>query len=220
MRPSLAMNVTLAPMRTYVLCTGNPGKMAELRALLPAEFRLLSLHDVQMPEELPETGNTFRENALQKARYVYDRTAMPCIADDSGLEVDHLNGAPGVLSARYSGENKDASANMRKLLRELEGSVNRNARFRTDIATVGPQGEHVVEGVINGTITDHPRGEEGFGYDPIFIPEGDHRTFAEMSSTEKNRISHRSMAVRRLVELLKEQNVAKSSSRDGGDLQS
>lgn len=186
----------------YLLCTGNPGKAAELRALLPAHIELISLADVDLPTDLPETGATLEVNALQKARYAFERTGLPCIADDTGLEVNALNGAPGVLSARYAGGAKDSEANMRKLLRELHGQEDRGARFRTVIAMVGGNGERIFEGEVRGTITEAPKGHGGFGYDPVFVPEGESLTFAELDAVRKNAISHRGRAVRKLVDRL------------------
>lgn len=188
--------------KRYLLCTGNPGKAAELRALLPPGITLVTLTEAGLPTDLPETGETLEANALQKARFAFERTGLPCIADDTGLEVDALNGAPGVYSARFAGEAKDPAANTAKLLRMLEGQAVCTARFRTVIALVGPEGEEVHEGEVRGTIIPTPRGTGGFGYDPVFVPEGADRTFAEMDATEKNAISHRGRAVRRLVEVL------------------
>lgn len=185
--------------KRYVLCTGNPGKAAELRALLPADIELLTLTEVGLPLDLPETGATLEANALQKARYAFERTDLPCIADDTGLEVKALNGAPGVYSARYAGEAKDPKANMHKLLEELDGHADRGARFRTVMAVVGPGVERTFEGEVQGVITQAERGAGGFGYDPIFQPEGEEVTFAEMDRERKNRISHRARAVAKLV---------------------
>lgn len=185
-----------------VLCTGNPGKQAELKALLPASVRLSSLVELDLPTDLPETGATLEANALQKARYAFERCGVPCVADDTGLEVDALDGAPGVYSARYAGEERDPARNMAKLLLALEGVEHRGARFRTVLAFVDAQGEHLFEGEVKGTITTAPRGSAGFGYDPIFQPEGQMLTFAEMDKMEKNMISHRARAVERLVGFL------------------
>lgn len=187
-----------------VLCTGNAGKVQELRLLLPEGAKLFSLADVGLQADLPETGHTLKANALQKARYAFQRTSLPCIADDTGLEVDALKGAPGVFSARYAGEDRDAQANMNKLLKEMEGVVDRTARFRTVLALVGPTGEHTFEGEIKGTITTTPRGTGGFGYDPIFLPEMSDLTFAELDLRRKNAISHRSRAVWKLIRFLSE----------------
>ena len=188
-----------------LLCTGNAGKVAELRALLPTGIEVVSLMQAGLPLELPETGDTLEANALQKARFAFDRTGLACLADDTGLEVDALHGAPGVLSARYAGPEKDALANMRKLLDELQGQVQRRARFRTVIAFVGRGIERCFEGKVEGAITHAPRGDAGFGYDPIFQPSGHSRTFAEMSIAEKNRLSHRAEAMREAVAFLTDQ---------------
>jgi XTP/dITP diphosphohydrolase len=187
-----------------VLCTGNPGKVAELRALLPPSIELLSLADVGLPSDLPEDGATLEDNALQKARFAFHRVKLPCIADDTGLEVDALHGGPGVFSARYAGEAKDPAANMARLLRELAGRDDRRARFRTVIAFVAEGIEHTVEGEVRGTIADAPRGDGGFGYDPVFRPEVSTLTFAEMEVKTKNAISHRGQAIWKLVRWLSE----------------
>ncbi len=191
-------------MPQLLLCTGNPGKLTELRAMLPHHLELLGLRDVGLPTDLPETGNTFAANALEKARFAHERTGLPCIADDSGLEVDALGGAPGVFSARYAGPQKNDQANMAKLLRELEAIADRRARFRTVIALVEDGGEHLFEGEVRGTITTEPRGTNGFGYDPVFLPEMSDLTFAELDAVRKNAISHRGHAVWKLVRFLGE----------------
>lgn len=188
----------------YLLCTANPGKIKELRALLPERVELLGLKDVGLTEELPETGSTFAGNALQKARFAHARTGLACIADDSGLEVEALGGAPGVRSARYAGEAKEDAANVAKLLRELEGVEDRRACFRTVIALVESEGEHLFEGEVRGTITAEPRGANGFGYDPVFLPVMSDLTFAELDPVRKNAISHRGHAVWKLVRFLGE----------------
>ena len=187
-----------------VLCTGNAGKVVELRALLPSGIHLLSLTEVGLPSDLPETGATLEANALQKARFAFERTGLPCIADDTGLEVAALNGAPGVYSARYAGEGKDPAANTMKLLQELDGREDREARFRTVIAFVADGIEHTEEGEVRGAIIDAPRGSGGFGYDPVFLPEMSTLTFAEMDAKTKNAISHRGQAVWKLVRWLAE----------------
>lgn len=192
-----------------VLCTGNEGKVAELRALLPADIGLLSLKDVGLPADLPETGATLQANALQKARFAFERTGLPCIADDSGLEVDALGGAPGVLSARYAGPAKDPKANMAQLLNELGARTDRRARFRTVIAFVANGVERVFEGEVRGEIIDAPRGTGGFGYDPVFRPEMSDLTFGEMDTRMKNAISHRGQAVWRFVRWLAEDQRAR-----------
>lgn len=191
-------------MSKLLLCTGSAGKFDELLALLPSRMELLSLKDVDLPTDLPETGNTFTANALQKARFAFERTGIPCIADDSGLEVEALGGAPGVFSARYAGEAKDDAANMAKLLREMEGVEDRSARFLTVVALIDKHGEHTFEGEVKGAITSEPRGSNGFGYDPIFLPEMSDLTFAELDAKMKNAISHRGHAVWKLVNFLTE----------------
>ena len=187
-----------------LLCTGNPGKLKEITEMLPGSYRFLLLKDAGLPDELPETGVTLEANALQKARFAFDRTGLHCVADDTGLEVDALGGAPGVLSARYAGEAKDPVANMNKLMQQMEGMEDRSAGFRTVIALVGPDGERTFEGEVRGTIATSPRGSGGFGYDPIFIPHMSDLTFAELDPKRKNAISHRGMAVWKLVRYLEE----------------
>lgn len=187
-------------MQRLVLCTGNPGKMAEMRALLPDGIDLLSLQDVELPDDLPETGETLEANALQKARYAFGSTGIPCLADDTGLEVAALGGAPGVYSARYAGGAKDPLANMAKLLRELEDHTDRRARFRTVLALVDADGERTFEGEVSGVITAQVLGTGGFGYDPIFLPEGSALTFAQMEPGAKNALSHRGRAMRRFLD--------------------
>lgn len=189
-------------MHKLILCTGNEGKVAELRALLPKHITLLSLAAVDLPNDLPETGDTLEANALQKARFVHERTGLPCVADDTGLEVDALDGAPGVFSARYAGEARNAEANMSKLLNELKGHTDRSARFRTVLALITDTGEETFEGTVEGTIGHIPKGANGFGYDPIFIPEGYTETFAEIEPALKNSMSHRGRAVQRLLAYL------------------
>jgi XTP/dITP diphosphohydrolase len=190
-------------MPRYLLCTGNPGKVNELRALLP-HLELVSLQDAGLPTDLPETGHTFEANALQKARFAFERTGLPCIADDSGLEVEALGGLPGVDSAYYAGPQKDDRANVAKLLGALRGEADRRARFRTVIALVEQEGEHFFEGEVRGTITTEARGTNGFGYDPVFIPGSSELTFAELDAVQKNAISHRGHAVWKLVRFLAE----------------
>lgn len=189
-------------MRALLICTGNQGKLIELRSMLPASLDLFTLSDAGLPNDLPETGDTLEENALEKARYGHHYSGFTSIADDSGLEVIALNGAPGVRSARFAGDQKDDNANMRELLRRLDGITDRRASFRTVIALVANNGEWTFEGKISGTITDLPRGDQGFGYDPIFVPDGHDRTFAEMDPLAKNSISHRAGAITKLVEWL------------------
>ena len=185
-----------------VFATNNAHKLSEVSALLGDRFELVTLREVGITEDIPETGATLDENASIKARYVYERTGLCCFADDTGLEVEALGGAPGVHSARYATDGHDFAANNRKLLRELEGKVNRKARFRTVISIIVDGVERQVEGIVEGEITTSESGAEGFGYDPLFMPEGYDRTFAEMSAEEKNAISHRGRAVAKLVEML------------------
>ena len=188
-----------------LLCTGNPGKAEELCLLLPSGTEVITLADAGLPADLPETGDTLEANALQKARFAHARTGLPCLADDTGLEVRALNGAPGVLSARYAGPAKDPVANMQRLLHELSGAPDRSARFRTVIAYVADGAERIFEGSAEGAITHAPRGAGGFGYDPIFQPTGHQRTFAEMSVQEKNGMSHRAAAMRAAAAFLSAQ---------------
>ena len=183
--------------------TNNSHKLAELRQLIGSEIDLQSLQDINCNVEIPETGNTLQANSLEKANYIKSRYSINCFADDTGLEVDALDGAPGVYSARYAGEPADSVNNMNLLLKNLEGIGNRTARFRTVIALLIDDNNPIFfEGVVEGKIVERPSGATGFGYDPIFIPKGFSRTFAEMTSEEKNGISHRGIAVRKLVAYL------------------
>ena len=185
-----------------VFATNNAHKLAEVKAVLGEGFELVTLKEVGITEDIPETGETLDENASIKARYVFERTGLDCFADDTGLEVEALNGAPGVRSARYATDGHDFAANNRKLLRELEGVTNRKARFRTVISLIRSGVEQQVEGIVNGCIATKESGCEGFGYDPLFIPEGESVTFAEMTADQKNSISHRGRAVAELVKVL------------------
>jgi len=190
-------------MRTLVFATHNTHKLREVRAMLPDGLKLVGLTDLGRTDPLPETSDTLEGNALQKARYVKEHYGYDCFADDTGLEVDALHGAPGVYSARYAGEDCDSAANVRKLLAALDGVANRRARFRTVIAFVTDGGqEHLFEGEVGGHIATEEHGAGGFGYDPIFTPDGYDRTFAQLSADEKNAISHRGRAVRRFVDFL------------------
>ncbi|MDE7305239.1 MAG: RdgB/HAM1 family non-canonical purine NTP pyrophosphatase [Alistipes sp.] len=189
-----------------VFATNNAHKISEVQAVLGDGFRLLTPRDCGIEEEIPETQPTIEGNALQKARYLYERTGRDCFADDTGLEVEALGGAPGVHSARYATDGHDFAANNRLLLKNLEGQMNRRARFRTVIALIVRGEEHLFEGIVEGRIVDAERGTEGFGYDPLFIPEDGDKTFAEMSAEEKNLVSHRGRAVRRLAEYLHSMN--------------
>ena len=185
-----------------VFATNNAHKLTEVKAVLGEGFELVTLKEVGITEDIPETGETLDENASIKARYVFERTGLDCFADDTGLEVEALNGAPGVRSARYATDGHDFAANNRKLLRELEGVTNRKARFRTVISLIRSGVEQQVEGIVNGCIATEESGCEGFGYDPLFIPEGESVTFAEMTADQKNSISHRGRAVAELVKVL------------------
>ena len=208
-----------------VFATNNEHKLSEIRAILGPKFEVVSLADIGCHEDIPETGDTLEENALMKAEYIYDKYHLSCFADDTGLEVEALNGAPGVYSARYASLESvatesqqtlshDSEANMARLLRELENNNNRKARFRTVIALIQKKDVcpcgctsikqiHKFEGIVNGEIIREKRGGEGFGYDPIFQPEGYTETFAELGADIKNKISHRARAVAKLAEFLR-----------------
>ena len=185
-----------------VFATHNPNKAREVQQMLGNAYEVKTLTDIGCHEAIPETAETLEGNARIKAMHVVEHYGLDCFADDTGLEVDALNGRPGVRTARYAGENADAEENMAKLLEELSGSKHRRAQFRTSICLVRSGVEERVEGVCTGRIAEGRSGADGFGYDPVFIPEGETRTFAEMSPTEKNAISHRGIAVRRMVETL------------------
>lgn len=185
-----------------VFATHNAHKVSEVQAVLGSEYQLVTATEAGISEEIPETQPTIEGNALQKARYVYEHTGLNCFADDTGLEVEALNGAPGVYSARYAGEHVSYADNNKLLLKKLAGCQNRKARFRTVIALILDGKEHLFEGRVEGTIATEPHGEGGFGYDPLFIPEGSQLTFAEMSPEAKNGISHRGRAVAKLVAFL------------------
>lgn len=199
-----------------VFATNNKHKLQEIRDILGKEFEIVSLKDIGCDVDIPETGNTLEANALQKAQYVYDHYHISCFADDTGLEVDALDGAPGVHSARYAeGTDHDSEANMTKLLHEMEGKVNRKARFRTVICLIQKKDVcpcgcttvkqvHQFEGIVDGSISQERHGTEGFGYDPIFVPEGSEKSFAELGEEIKNGISHRARAVAKLAEYLKQ----------------
>lgn len=198
-----------------VFATNNQHKLQEIRNILGSKFDIVSLKDIGCNVDIPETGNTLEENALQKAQYVYDHYHISCFADDTGLEVEALDGEPGVHSARYAeGTDHDSEANMAKLLHELDGKDNRKARFRTVIALIEKQDVcpcgctsikkvSQFEGIVNGNIATEKHGSEGFGYDPIFIPDGYNKSFAELGLKIKNGISHRARAVAKLEQYLK-----------------
>ncbi|MCC7301383.1 MAG: RdgB/HAM1 family non-canonical purine NTP pyrophosphatase [Bacteroidia bacterium] len=185
-----------------VFATQNPNKIREIQKALEGRAMIRGLEGFSLEEELPETGQTLEANALQKARFVAERLGIDCFADDTGLEVEALNGAPGVLSARYAGDRKDEVANRKKLLSALTGKPSRKARFRTVIALVLAGRDYLFEGFVDGEITEEETGSGGFGYDPVFRPFPHSRTFGQMSLEEKNALSHRVRAVNKLVEFL------------------
>lgn len=188
-----------------VFATNNAHKLEEVSAMLGDTFELLSLNDINCHADIPETADTLEGNARLKASFVYQNYGLNCFADDTGLEVEVLGGAPGVYSARYAGgEGHDSEANMRKLLAELEGKDNRKARFRTAISLILDGKEYLFEGIVNGEITTEKRGDSGFGYDPVFRPDGYEQTFAELGHEIKNQISHRARAVQKLCEFLRQ----------------
>jgi XTP/dITP diphosphohydrolase len=189
-----------------MLCfaTNNQHKIQEVRAHLGSDFPLVGLAEIGCVEELPEEQSTLEGNSLQKAEYVFKNFGVSCFADDTGLEVESLLGAPGVFSARYAGDQRNAADNMKLLLKNLEGSKNRKARFRTVITLMTPTFTRQFEGVVTGQILNEYRGMGGFGYDPVFLPDAYHKTLAEMNMEEKNKISHRAQAVNKLVEFLNE----------------
>jgi XTP/dITP diphosphohydrolase len=197
-------------MRELVFATHNEHKVLEIQAVLGDEFRIMSLSHVGFAEEIPEDRHTLEGNAMQKAEYVYERLRRDCFADDTGLEVASLGGSPGVFSARFAAISNEVQqgetipdANMRKLLKQLEGMSERGATFKTVIALIINGQQYTFEGVVEGTILSRKKGTGGFGYDPVFLPDGYKKTFAEMSLKEKNRISHRSRAVLKLADFLK-----------------
>lgn len=191
-------------MKSLCFATNNNHKTNEIGALLGPFFVLKNLHDIGCTDELPETQPTIEGNAEQKARYVYDHFGVPCFADDTGLEVEALNGEPGVFSARYAGSQRKDSDNIALVLSRLKDKVSRKARFKTVICLVDEGVVQKFEGTIEGVITDSPQGTNGFGYDPVFKPFGYDKTFAEMDLAEKNLISHRAIAVKKLVNFLRD----------------
>ena len=185
-----------------VFATNNKNKIKEVQSLMPEGIHLLSLEEIGCHEDIPETSPTIEGNAIQKAEYVKEKYGYDCFADDTGLEVAALNGAPGVYSARYAGEEKSSDANISKLLKELEGKEDRSARFKTVIALHLKGKLQTFEGICAGNIIFERKGLQGFGYDPVFQPEGKSETFAEMNLTEKSKISHRARAIRKLIDFL------------------
>ncbi|WP_287679968.1 non-canonical purine NTP diphosphatase [Bacteroides sp.] len=190
-------------MKKLVFATNNAHKLEEIRAILGDKVEILSLNDIDCHADIPETADTLQGNAALKAQYIYDNYGLDCFADDTGLEVEALNGAPGIYSARYAGgEGHDSEANMKKLLSEMQDKDNRKARFRTVICLIEGGKEHFFEGIVNGSIIRERKGGAGFGYDPVFMPDGYSETFAEMGNDEKNKISHRARAVQKLCEYI------------------
>ena len=201
---------TASHLRQLVAATNNKHKLEELRPLLEPLYRIISLDELGCTEDLAETSATLEGNSLQKANYIFDTYKLACIADDTGLEVEALHGDPGVYSARYAGPQRNSDDNIALLLKNLEGKSNRKARFRTIITLILDDGAvHSFEGVVDGEITPVKKGDKGFGYDPVFKPEGFDRTLAEMTLEEKNSLSHRARAVQKLVAFLKSVQVLK-----------
>jgi len=189
-------------MRKLVFATNNDHKLKELKQILSSEFELLSLNDIGCTDEIPETGPTLEINAAQKSFYIWDKYGIDCFADDTGLEIEALGNEPGVYSARYAGEERSATANMLKVLARMINELNRKARFRCVISLIIDGEEKQFEGIVEGKILTEKHGEAGFGYDPIFMPDGYNQSFAEMSAEDKNQISHRGRAVMKLVDYL------------------
>ena len=185
-----------------LFATSNKNKVLEIKKVLPKEFNIKSLDDIGFCEEIPENENSIEGNAIFKANYMYKKYNLNVFADDTGLEVDSLNGKPGVHSARYAGISKNSRDNINKLLKKLKNKKNRKARFKTVIALILNSKIHTFEGVVEGVITKKPKGENGFGYDPVFIPRGYTKTFGELSLEEKNSISHRSLAMNKLIDFI------------------
>lgn len=194
-------------MKKLVFATNNPHKLDEIRSILGSKIEILSLKDINCNADIPETASTLEGNALIKARYVYDNYKLDCFADDTGLEVEALNGLPGVHTARYAYPDRhDPEANMLKLLDALKEKNNRNARFRTVIALIEKGEEYLFEGTVDGVISHTKSGNQGFGYDPIFVPQGQQQTFAELGEEIKNSMSHRARAAQKLAQYLADNN--------------
>ncbi|WP_316842947.1 RdgB/HAM1 family non-canonical purine NTP pyrophosphatase [Pedobacter gandavensis] len=191
-------------MTELVFATNNKHKTEEVGNLLLGQYKVLNLTDIGCTVDIPETGSTFAENATLKSSYVVENYQLDCFADDSGLEIEALNQEPGIYSARYSGI-KDDATNLKLVLQKMEGQQNRKARFRTVVSLFKNHKNYLFEGVINGQIGERPIGNQGFGYDPIFVPDGYGESFAQMSMEQKNEISHRAIAMRKLIAFLKEQ---------------
>ncbi len=191
-------------MNEIIFATGNENKVKEVKFALDGILSIKGLKDIGCTTDLPETKDTFEGNALQKAQYVVDNFKVDCFSEDTGLEIEALDMKPGIYTARYAGPNRDKNANMDLVLKNLTGKTNRKARFRTAIALIVNGKPHIFEGICNGKIATERMGNEGFGYDPIFIPDGFDRSFAQMSKAEKNEISHRGIAIRKLIAFLKD----------------
>lgn len=189
-------------MQQLVFATSNPNKLKEVSEMLQGRYQIISMAEIGCTVDIPETSPTFEGNALQKARYLYEHFQVDCFSEDTGLEVDALNGAPGVYTARYAGPQRNADDNMDLLLRELSSQSNRRARFRTAMALIIDGQEHTFEGIVNGTIAKEKTGAGGFGYDPVFIPDGYEHSFAVLPSSVKHQISHRSRALAKLIAFL------------------
>ncbi len=189
-------------MKKIVFATNNIHKLTEIKQLLANDFEIISLNDIGFYQDIPETGSTLKENASIKSHFIHNRFHINCFADDTGLEVDALNGAPGIYSARFAGENCSYDDNVRKLLKQMEGKTMRTARFKTVISLILNNNEYFFDGVVEGQIIKRPRGSSGFGYDPVFLPNGFDLTFAELSSEIKNRISHRGKAIVKFIDFL------------------
>ena len=189
-------------MKQLIFATHNAHKADEVKKIVGNSLEIKNLSDINFFDDIPETGSTFKENALQKVQYLHDKIKCNCFADDSGLSVDALNGAPGILSARYAGEPSNSQRNTEKLLDVLKNETNRKAQFTCVIAVILDEQTHFFEGIIRGTITESPQGEGGFGYDPIFIPDGYDKTFAELPSEIKNKISHRAIAMQKFQQFI------------------
>jgi XTP/dITP diphosphohydrolase len=198
-------------MKKLVFATNNEHKLTEVRDILGSQFEILSLNDINCHEDIPETADTLEGNAVQKAQYIHQHYNMDCFADDTGLEVEALDGAPGIYSARYAsligkGETHDSQANIKRLLKELKYSLNRDAQFRTAICLILDGKDYLFEGIVKGEIINEQRGTAGFGYDSVFRPKGYLKTFAELGEDIKNQISHRAVAVQKLAEFLQSQS--------------
>ncbi len=194
--------ISYSIMKQIVFATNNKHKLEEIRNILDNTLNILSLNDINCHEDIPETGSTIEENALIKARYIKEKYGYDCFADDTGLEIKSLNNEPGVYSARYAGNDHNSEKNMQKVLENLKGKNDRSACFRTCIALITGNNEYLFEGKIEGEIITEKKGESGFGYDPIFVPDGYTQTFAELGNDIKNKISHRALAVKKLINFL------------------